>query len=107
MSLDSFNSFFDSYDKTMALINKLTWALPELLGGVALLIVTIIVARVVVRAFLGSVIGRPAASIWSGVVEIIIAVLLSLKTAENPAVLLVAVGWSAAVFRSLVAGNLW
>jgi hypothetical protein len=98
--------FVSTYNSASTQLDSIIWMVRDMIGGVVLCLILVIVARIILRAILNNIVGKSTASLWTTVLEVLLALCISLKTAENPAVAAVALGWIAAIFRKVVMGSI-
>ena len=95
------NDLLSSYETAILQIERVAWSARDIFGGILLVILTMVLARIFLRAVIESFCGRQNGSVVAGITEIILACFILSKAYQNPGIILASVGWSAAVFRQL------
>lgn len=98
------SDYLEAYTSASSTLDTYLWMVKDMLGGIILTIIVLLVARIIFRAVLASLIGQSASKIGGGIFEIALVLTIVLQTSENPATVFTALGWSAAVFKKLSTG---
>jgi hypothetical protein len=95
-------SLLDIVNASFVNIQELARIYGNTLGGMVMLFLVLITVRLVFHSYLVSTVGRSMANLYSGMVEIFIALLAVVCVTSNPGVVITTIGWTTFVFHALL-----
>lgn len=101
MGGDLYGAFSINYETALSQISSAGLIIRDALGGVILIIIVLAILRAILRGALSSLFGPATAKFGGGLIEVGVVILLVAQNITEPAVTFAALGWSAAIFKSI------